>query len=135
MTDPSAAGAQATGVDDQTSYAKLRNEFNSVVESKIGQQATVLVALAVPLATGLCAWLQRKIGIDLSPAALTGFIATMGAGIFATAFKWLANRGDWERTIVQAYGIYLTGKSDLPADPASHAGSGATGAAGQTPPN
>ena len=135
MTDPPAAGAQVTGADDQTSYAKLRNEFNSVVESKIGQQASVLVALAVPFATGLCAWLQRKIGIDLSPAALTAFIATMGAGIFATGFKWLTNRGNWERTIVQAYGIYLTGKSDFPADPAAHAGSGATGAAGQTPPN
>jgi hypothetical protein len=116
MTDPPAAGAAPAAADDQTSYNKLRSEFNSVVESRIGQQATVLAALAVPLVTGLCAWLQRKVGINLSPAALTAFIATMGAGIFVTAFKWLANRGSWERTIVEAYGAYLTGKADVPPD-------------------
>jgi hypothetical protein len=116
MTDPPAAGAAPTAAGDQTSYNKLKSEFNSVIESKIGQQATVLAALAVPLVTALCAWLQRKVGINLSPAALTAFIATMGAGIFVTAFKWLANRGSWERTIVEAYGAYLTGKADVPPD-------------------
>jgi hypothetical protein len=130
MADPPAAGAAPTGTGDQTSYDKLRGEFNSVVESKIGQQATVLAALAVPLVTGLCAWLQQKVGIDLSPAALTAFIATMGAGIFVTAFKWLANRGSWERTIVEAYGLYLTGKADLSPDSGPKTGSG--GPAGES---
>lgn len=132
MTDPPAKTVP-TGTGDETSYNKLRSEFNSVVENKIGQQATVLAALAVPLVTGLCAWLQRKVGINLSPAALTAFIATMGAGIFVTAFKWLANRGSWERTIVEAYGLYLAGKADLPPDSGPKTGSGRPGAAGQTP--
>lgn len=132
MTDPPAKTVP-TGTGDETSYNKLRSEFNSVVENKIGQQATVLAALAVPLVTGLCAWLQRKVGINLSPAALTAFIATMGAGIFVTAFKWLANRGSWERTIVEAYGLYLAGKADLRPDSGPKTGPGRPGAAGQTP--
>jgi hypothetical protein len=132
MTDPSAAGVAPTDIGEQSSYDKLRSEFNSVVESKIGQHATVLAALAVPLVTGLCAWLQQKLGINLSPAALTAFIATMGAGIFVTAFKWLGNRGSWERTIVEAYGVYLTGQADLPADSGPKTASGGPGAAGQT---
>jgi hypothetical protein len=54
---------------------------------------------------------QKELGIKMDPAALTAFIASMGAGIVITGYKWLSNRGTWERGIVDAYGVYLTGQS------------------------
>ena len=92
-------------------YKSLKEQFDSVVTSDIGKLAVALTALAVPLLTGLCAWLQKELGVKLDPAELATFIATMGAGIVITGYKWIANRGDWERSIVDAYGVYLTGQT------------------------
>jgi hypothetical protein len=92
-------------------YEKLKQEFDSVVTSKIGRWVASGIALAVPLLTGLCAWLQKEIGINLDPASLTAFIASMAAGISITGYKWLSNRGDWERLAVEGYQLYLTGQS------------------------
>jgi hypothetical protein len=92
-------------------YNKLKQQFESVVTSSVGKAAVAITALAVPVVTAACAWLQKELGIKLDPAALTAFIASMAAGIVITAWKWLTNRGEWERSIVDAYRVYLTGQS------------------------
>jgi hypothetical protein len=92
-------------------YKKLKEEFEKVATSKIGRWVSAGIALMVPVLTALCAWLQKKIGINLDPAALTAFITSMAAGIAITGFKWLSNRGDWERLAVEGYQVYLTGQA------------------------
>jgi|GEM_PF-2849196 len=92
-------------------YEKLKQEFDSVATSNIGRWVASGIALAVPLVTAFCAWLQKEIGINLDPAALTAFIASMAAGIALAGYKWLANRGNWERLAVEGYQLYLTGQS------------------------
>jgi hypothetical protein len=92
-------------------YEKLKKEFDSVATSHIGRWVASGVALAVPVVTAFCAWLQKEIGVDLDPASLTAFITSMAAGIAITGYKWLSNRGDWERLAVEGYQLYLTGQS------------------------
>jgi hypothetical protein len=104
-----APGASTPATDQD--YAALKTQFDDVVTNKLGRWVAALAALSVPLVTAFCAWAQDKIGINLDPAALTAFITSMGAGIAITAYKWLSNRGDWERTAVQGYHVYLTGQA------------------------
>jgi hypothetical protein len=92
-------------------YEKLKDEFDSVATSNIGRWVASGIALAVPVVTAFCAWLQKELGIDLDPASLTAFITSMAAGIAITGYKWLSNRGDWERLAVEGYQLYLTGQS------------------------
>jgi hypothetical protein len=101
------AATPATAED----FTKLKAQFELVVKSEVGKLVPVVTAFAVPMITALCAWGQKELGIKMDPAALTAFIASMGAGIVLTAYKWLSNRGTWERGIIDAYGVYLTGQS------------------------
>jgi hypothetical protein len=101
------ASTPATSED----YDKLRKNFDDVVESKLGRWVAGLTALSVPVVTAFCAWLQKKVGIKLDPASLTAFIASMAAGIVITAYRWLSNRGGWERSALAAYQVYLTGQA------------------------
>ena len=104
-----AANAPAGGSPEPSDYEKLKEEFEGVATSQIGRWVTALVALAVPLITGLCAWLQKEIGINLDPASLTAFITSMAGGLSIMGFKWLANRGEWEKLAVEGYHVYLVG--------------------------
>ncbi|HEV3048498.1 MAG TPA: hypothetical protein VGY13_14180 [Solirubrobacteraceae bacterium] len=90
-------------------FVKLREEFEKVAASSIGRWVAAGVALAVPVITAFCAWLQKEVGINLDPASLTAFITSMAAGLSIMGFKWLSNRGDWEKAAVEGYQIYLTG--------------------------
>jgi hypothetical protein len=91
-------------------FVKLKQEFNKVATSNIGKWVAGGVALAVPIVTALCAWLQKEVGINLDPASLTAFITSMAAGLALMGFKWLSNHGNWERAMVEAYQIFLTGQ-------------------------
>jgi high-affinity Fe2+/Pb2+ permease len=90
---------------------KLKEEFEKVATSYIGRWVAAGVALAVPIITALCAWLEKEIGINLNPASLTAFITSMAAGLAIMGFKWLSNRGNWERAVIEGYHIYLTGQA------------------------
>lgn len=102
---PAGGSPEASAAD----YDKLKEEFETAAKSKIGVWVSAGIAVLVPLVTGFCAWLQKEIGINLDPAALTAFITSMAAGIAITGFKWLANRGKWEQLAVEGYHVYLTG--------------------------
>lgn len=105
ITTAPPAAPQATPED----YEQLKKQFEEVATSNIGRWATALIALGTPVFTALCAWLQKKVGINLDPAALTAFITSMAAGAAIIGFRWLANRGSWEKTAVEGYHIYLIG--------------------------
>jgi hypothetical protein len=103
------AGAQTPATNED--FTALKTQFDKVVSSEVGRLIPVITAVAIPVITAICAWLQKQLGIKLDPAALTAFIASMGAGIVLTAYKWMSNRGAWERAVVDAYKVYLTGQS------------------------
>lgn len=92
-------------------YVMLKDQFDRVADSTLGRWVASLTALGIPIVTAFCAWAQKKVGIKLDPAALTAFITSMAVGIAVTAFKWLSNHGRWERAMVDAYRVYLTGQN------------------------
>jgi len=110
-TAPVIVNAGAATPASEEDYGKLKQQFDTVVTSNIGKVAVIATALLVPLLTGACAWLQKELGIKLDPAELATFIASVAAGVVITAYKWISNRGDWERSVVDAYGVYLTGQA------------------------
>jgi hypothetical protein len=92
-------------------YKTLKEQFDNAATSNLGRWVASLTALGIPVVTAFCAWVQKKIGIKLDPAALTAFITSMAVGIALTGYKWLSNHGSWERAMVDAYRVYLTGQN------------------------
>ena len=70
----------------------------------------VLTPLLLPLATALAYGFQKWFGLDLDPAALTGYLTAVAGGIGITAFKWVSNRGEWEQTVLQLAQWYRLGQ-------------------------
>ncbi len=92
-------------------YATLKTQFDKVAESNLGRWVAGRTALGIPVVTAFYAWAQKKAGIKLDPAALTAFITSMAVGIAVTGYKWLSNHGSWERAMVDAYRVYVTGQN------------------------
>jgi hypothetical protein len=105
---PATAPLTPASSDD---YATLKTHFDEAAQSNLGRWVASLTALGIPVVTAFCAWAQKKIGIKLDPAALTAFITSMAVGIAVTGYKWLSNHGSWERAMVDAYRVYLTGQN------------------------
>ncbi|MGH2744488.1 MAG: hypothetical protein ACRDN8_18810 [Thermoleophilaceae bacterium] len=80
----------------------------------------VLTPILLPLATSFAYGLQKWFGLGLDPAALTGYLTAVAGGIAITGYKWVANRGEWERTVYQLAEWHNVGQ--------------AAQAAGQAPP-
>jgi hypothetical protein len=109
MANEDRGESQMSGAEEPAE--KLKEEFEKVATSYIGRWVAAGVALAVPIITALCAWLEKEIGINLNPASLTAFITSMAAGLAIMGFKWLSNRGNWERSVIEGYHIYLAGQA------------------------
>lgn len=76
--------------------------LEEVFRSHIGRIVTfVLTPILLPLVGAGAVWAQDVIGIDLDPAQVTAYVGAVVIGLAIVVYKWLANRGDWERIIVQ----------------------------------
>lgn len=58
----------------------------------IGTKLIPMIVASGAVATVL-AWLQDVVGIDLNPAAVTGLIGTVVAGVVVMAFAYVRNHG------------------------------------------
>jgi hypothetical protein len=92
---------------------ELQTELNRI-NTGIGQYISravsfVLTPLLLPLATALAYGFQKWFGLKLDPAALTGYLTAVAGGIGITLYKWIANRGEWERTVLQLAQWYKLG--------------------------
>ena len=70
----------------------------------------VLTPLLLPLATSFAYGLQKWFGLDLDPAALTGYLTAVAGGMGITGYKWVSNRGDWEQTVLKLTQWYKLGQ-------------------------
>jgi high-affinity Fe2+/Pb2+ permease len=95
---------------------------NDAVNSIIGRVAVAVVSLAAPVIAVLVAWLQAKIGIDLDPAAVATLIGTVVAGVIALGYKWLHNRGEYERIVLELEKLHAAGRSYMDVGEAPPAG-------------
>jgi hypothetical protein len=88
---------------------------DSVVTSSIGRAvAFVLTPILLPVMGGLSFWLQDKVGIDMDPAIATGFVVSIVAGIALAGYKWLHNRGEYERAVIELNRLHQAGQQAIP---------------------
>jgi hypothetical protein len=64
-------------------------------------------------------------GLKLDAAQLTGYITAIAGGLGITLYKWIANRGEWERTVIQLsqwykLNIEAQASGQAPPGPAPH---------------
>lgn len=86
------------------------------MEQYIGRiVAFVLTPLLLTVITPLAVWAQAKLGIDLNPAEIVAYIVTVGTGIALVAYKWLHNRGEYEKSVQFVEHLYDVG--EVPAAP------------------
>jgi hypothetical protein len=86
--------------------------INSGASQYIGRIITFVVTpLLLPVGTALAYGLQNWLGLDLDAAELTGYLTAIASGMGITAFKWVSNRGEWERTVLQLSEWYKLGKA------------------------
>ena len=70
----------------------------------------VLTPLLLPIGTSLAYGLQKWFGLDLDAAELTGYLTAVASGIGITAYRWVANRGEWEQTVLRLAQWYKLGQ-------------------------
>jgi hypothetical protein len=102
------------------------NRINAGSGRYISKAVTfVLTPLLLPLATSFAYGVQKWFGLKLDAAQLTGYITAIAGGIGITLYKWLANRGEWERTVLQLSQWYklnveAQASGQAPPGPAPH---------------
>jgi|Tabmets5t2r1_1033131.scaffolds.fasta_scaffold85000_1 hypothetical protein len=78
------------------------DRINTGIGRYIARAVTfILTPLLLPVATALAYGFQKWFGLDLDAAALTGYLTAVASGIGITAYRWVANRGAWEQTVLQ----------------------------------
>jgi hypothetical protein len=93
----------------------FKRTVDNAIESQIGKiVAGVVIPLVLPLGTSLAYGLQKWFGIHLTGATLTGYLAAIAAGIAITGYKWLENRGSWERAVLEVAHFYDAGTGTVP---------------------
>lgn len=94
---------------------------NDVVTSQIGRVVTFVVTpILLPVVGALAFWLQNKIGIDMNPTEATAYIAAIVTGGAGVIWKWLHNRGEYERSVIELHKLYEAGNQlvqQAPIDP------------------
>ncbi|MEK6328196.1 MAG: hypothetical protein AABM66_11840 [Actinomycetota bacterium] len=80
------------------------------LDSQIGRWVAAGVAVLAPVIAVACAWLQDKIGVNLDPSEVTGFISATVVGITGAGATWVYNRGGFEKNAEELVSLYLRGK-------------------------
>jgi hypothetical protein len=82
-------------VDDAARSAELSDEAFAWVQSKLARDITLkLTPVLLPIAGALAYWLQDAIGIDMQPAAATGYVVTVVVGVAALLVTFVRNHGE-----------------------------------------
>lgn len=88
------------------------------MEQYIGRiVAFVLTPLLLTVVTPLAVWAQAQLGINLNPAEVVAYIVTVGTGIALVAYKWLHNRGEFEKGVHLIEHLHDAGEVPVVAAP------------------
>jgi hypothetical protein len=61
--------------------------------------AFILTPLLLPIAAVVANWIQDFAGLDLNGADLTAYVVSVVVGVALAVYRWLANRGEWEKVM------------------------------------
>jgi hypothetical protein len=87
-----------------------QDTFEQVMTSTIGRLVAAGPALLLPVFGAVSFWLQDKLGINMDPAVAVAFVTTIVTGAALLAWKWLDNRGKFERIVTEMHKLYEAGK-------------------------
>ena len=84
---------------------------DDVTSSSIGRLvAFVLTPILIPVATGVAAWIQNVVGIDLTGDQLTAYVVAVATGLAIVVATWLRNRGQWEIAQAELQKLHALGR-------------------------
>jgi sulfite exporter TauE/SafE len=95
-------------------------KFDDVVTNNVGRiVAFVLTPILLPGVGAVAFWLQNVIGIDLQQytAVAVGFVVSVVTGCALVAYKWLENRGAWEKGVAELEALYHAGQQAIEQQP------------------
>jgi len=103
-------------MDDNTSFL---DTVNDVVTSQIGRVVAFVLGpillIAVPPVTNA---INEVFGLGFSDQQISNVVIAIVVGVALLGYKWLQNRGAYERSVLELHKLYEAG-NDLAAQQAS----------------
>ncbi len=107
---PPAPPSAAQSAQEKKEAEKLA-EVNKELESKIARWVSGLVVpVVLPVSTIISFYLQKWLHFKLDAGSLAAYLSTIAAGVSITAYKWVSNRGDYERALLEIVKLHELGK-------------------------
>ncbi len=89
---------------------KFKDKADEAFESNVGRiVAFVLAPILLPVAATFAAWAQNAVGVDLHPDAVVALVVSTVVGLAAVVYKWISNRGQYERLLAEWQNLHDTG--------------------------
>ena len=76
----------------------------------IGRVVVALTTLLSPFAIAFCNWVLDNTGVDLQSKEITVILVAFALGGAALVYKWLHNRGAYERALLELEKVYGAGR-------------------------
>ncbi len=80
-----------------------------MLDQYVGRIVVALTAILLPFVAAGANWTQDNLGVDIPKEDLTNFLIAVVLGTGAVVYKWLGNRGAYERAALELEKIYETG--------------------------
>ena len=103
--------------------------FGSWLNANIGKIVAGVLAPVFAWFSPAVAGLANKVfNLHMSPQQVSNLAIGIIAGLALIGYKWLQNRGEWERAVLDIQKSYLLGTATLPS------GTGVSAGNSETPP-
>ena len=76
----------------------------------IGRVVVALSVLLTPFAVAFANWVLDNTGVDLPSKDITVILVAFVLGVAAIVYKWLHNRGAYERALLELEKVYGAGR-------------------------
>lgn len=80
-----------------------------ILDAYIGRIVVALTAILLPFVAAFANYVQDRLGVDIPADDLTNFLVAIVIGTGAVVYKWLHNRGEYERAALELEKIYENG--------------------------
>lgn len=80
-----------------------------MLDQYVGRIVVALTAILLPFVAAGANWTQDNLGIDIPKEDLTNFLIAVILGTGAVVYRWLGNRGAYERAALELEKIYEQG--------------------------
>jgi hypothetical protein len=95
-----------------TGPVNLNKEIDGFFNKYIGRiVAWALGPVLLAVVPTLTRWINDGLGTDLSDQQLSNVMIAVVTGVAIVLYKWLHNRGEWERAVAITQSVYNQGQA------------------------